>query len=87
MLAGIIPLKSERSGPWLNANLPGVVVPNDMLAAMDEAAKAGKARERGIELAARVVREMRDVCQGAHIMAIGGEAEVPEILRQSGVRS
>ena len=87
VLAGIIPLKSEKSGPWLNANLPGVVVPNDMLEAMDEAAKAGKTRERGIELAARVVREMRDICQGVHIMAIGGEAEVPEILRQSGVRS
>ena len=27
VLAGIIPLKSEKSGPWLNANLPGVVVP------------------------------------------------------------
>ncbi len=33
VLAGIIPLKSEKSGPWLNANLPGVVVPDDMLAA------------------------------------------------------
>jgi methylenetetrahydrofolate reductase (NADPH) len=83
VLAGIIPLKSEKSGPWLNANLPGVVVPNDMLEAMEQAAKAGRTRERGIELAARVVREMRDICQGVHIMAIGGEAEVPEILRQS----
>jgi methylenetetrahydrofolate reductase (NADH) len=87
VLAGIIPLKSEKSGPWLNANLPGVVVPEDMLEAMEQAAKAGNTRERGIELAARVVREMRDICQGVHIMAIGGEAEVPEILRQSGVRS
>ena len=41
ILAGIIPLKSEKSGPWLNANLPGVVVPADMLEAMDEAAKRG----------------------------------------------
>ena len=87
VLAGIIPLKSEKSGPWLNANLPGVVVPDDMLAAMDQAAKDGRVRERGIELAAAVVRDMKSVCQGVHIMAIGGEAEVPEILRQSGVRS
>src|SRR5262245_23559373 len=87
VLAGIIPLKSEKSGPWLNANLPGVVVPNDMLAAMEQAAKEGRAKERGIELAAAVVRDMKPVCQGVHIMAIGGEAEVPEILRQSGVRS
>jgi methylenetetrahydrofolate reductase (NADPH) len=87
VLAGIIPLKSEKSGPWLNANLPGVVVPSDMLEAMEQAAREGRTRERGIELAAMVVREMKAICQGVHIMAIGGEAEVPEILRQSGVRS
>jgi methylenetetrahydrofolate reductase (NADPH) len=86
VLAGIIPLKSEKSGPWLNANLPGVVVPPDMLEAMEQAAKAGSTREKGIELAARVVREMRGICQGVHVMAIGWEAEVPEILRVAGVR-
>jgi 5,10-methylenetetrahydrofolate reductase len=86
ILAGIIPLKSEKSGPWLNANLPGVMVPDDMLQSMDQAAQEGRTRERGIELAARVIRELEGVAQGVHIMAIGGEAEVPEILRQAGVR-
>jgi len=86
VLAGIIPLKSEKSGPWLNANLPGVVVPQDLLDAMDQAAKAGVARERGLELTARVVQQMQGICQGVHIMAIGWEAEVPEILKTSGVR-
>ena len=68
------------------ANLPGVSVPADLLEAMETAAKEGRTRERGIELAARLIQEMQDVAQGVHIMAIGGEAEVPEILRQSGVR-
>ena len=86
ILAGIIPLKSEKSAPWLNANLPGVVVPADMIEAMDHAAKQGRARERGIELAARIIRDMASLAQGVHVMAIGGESEVPEILRQSGVR-
>src|SRR6187399_1247148 len=36
ILAGVIPLKSEKSGAWLNANLPGVVVPADMLEAMEQ---------------------------------------------------
>jgi methylenetetrahydrofolate reductase (NADH) len=81
ILAGVIPLKSEKSGRWLNANLPGIVVPPDMLEAMDEAAKAGQVHERGIELAARVVAEMKGICQGVHIMAIGWESAVPEILR------
>jgi 5,10-methylenetetrahydrofolate reductase len=86
ILAGVIPLKSEKSGPWLNTNLPGVYVPDDMIHAMEEAARAGVAAERGIELAARVVREMQGICQGVHIMAIGWEAGVPGILRSAGVR-
>jgi 5,10-methylenetetrahydrofolate reductase len=86
VLAGIIPLKSEKSGPWLNANLPGVVVPDDMLEAMQQAAKQGRAGARGIELAPGVVRESLGGCQGGPKIACGGEAEVPEILRQSGVR-
>jgi methylenetetrahydrofolate reductase (NADPH) len=53
---------------------------------MDQAAKIGSTREKGIELAARVVREMRGICQGVHVMAIGWEAEVPEILRVAGIR-
>jgi len=85
ILAGVIPLKSEKSGAWLNSNLPGVVVPKDMLDAMDEAAKSGVVRERGIELAARVIEEVKPHCQGVHVMAIGLEAEVPEILRMANV--
>jgi methylenetetrahydrofolate reductase (NADPH) len=87
ILAGVIPLKSEKSAPWLMANLPGVIVPPDIVAAMDQAANDGNARERGLELTASVVRELRDICQGIHVMAIGWEAEVPEILRFAGVRS
>ena len=87
ILAGVIPLKSEKSGPWLMANLPGVIVPDDMLEAMEAAAQAGVPRERGLELTARIVREMKDICQGVHIMAIGWEAEVPAILAAAGVRA
>lgn len=86
ILAGIIPLKSEKSASWLMANLPGVIVPADMIEAMDAASKAGAARERGLELTARVVREMKGISQGVHIMAIGWEAEVAQILKAAGLR-
>lgn len=89
ILAGVIPLKSEKSGPWLIANLPGVSVPADMLIAMEEAARSGKVRERGMELAARNIAEMAElkgICHGVHFMAIGWEAEVPAILKAAGLR-
>ncbi|HLA73512.1 MAG TPA: methylenetetrahydrofolate reductase [Steroidobacteraceae bacterium] len=87
ILAGVIPLKSEKSAPWLMANLPGVAVPADLVEAMDQAAKAGVTRERGLELTAQVVREMKDICQGVHVMAIGWEAEVPQILKAAGIHA
>jgi 5,10-methylenetetrahydrofolate reductase len=87
ILAGIIPLKSEKSGPWLNANLPGVAVPAAMLKTMEQAALAGQARERGIELAALVISTLVPHCQGVHVMAIGWEAEVREILRLANVNA
>jgi 5,10-methylenetetrahydrofolate reductase len=87
ILAGIIPLKSERSGPWLNANLPGVAVPPAMIEAMNVAAVAGATRERGLELGARVISSLMPYCQGVHVMAIGWEAEVPEMLRMANVKA
>jgi methylenetetrahydrofolate reductase (NADPH) len=85
ILAGIIPLKSERSGPWLNANLPGVVVPPAMIEVMNAAAAMGTTRERGLEIGARVISSLKPYCQGVHVMAIGWEAEVPEMLRMANV--
>jgi methylenetetrahydrofolate reductase (NADPH) len=86
IVAGIIPLKSERSAPWMHANLPGVIVPADIVEAMQLAGAEGRAVEKGVELAARVIAGLRDVCQGVHVMAIGLEAEVPAILKAAGLR-
>jgi 5,10-methylenetetrahydrofolate reductase len=86
IIAGIIPLKSERTAPWLHANLPGVVVPPDMVAAMQSAGAEGNAVEEGVALAAKVIADLKGFCQGVHVMAIGLEAEVPAILRAAGLR-
>jgi 5,10-methylenetetrahydrofolate reductase len=86
ILAGIIPLKSERTAAWLHANLPGVVVPPDMVAAMQNAGAAGRPVEEGVALAGRVINGIKDHCQGIHLMAIGLEAEIPAILQAAAVR-
>jgi 5,10-methylenetetrahydrofolate reductase len=54
----------------------------DELAADKEKAKAGIT---GVELAAKVIRECKDYCQGLHIMALGWEAKVPALLEQAGL--
>jgi methylenetetrahydrofolate reductase (NADPH) len=84
LLAGVIPLKSAKMGVWLNENVPGVRVPAPLLEEMERAGPDGEAAQ-GIEIAARTVRELRDVCKGVHVMAIGWEQRIPEILAAAGI--
>jgi methylenetetrahydrofolate reductase (NADPH) len=85
LLAGVIPLKSAKMAAWLNGNVPGIRVPQAMIDEMEAAGPEGEA-EKGVEIAARIIREVRKLCAGVHIMAIGWEAKIPEILRASGLR-
>ena len=85
LLAGIIPLKSAKMAAWLNANVPGVRVPATLIEELERAGPDGDAAV-GIDIAARVIREARTLCAGVHIMAIGWEHRIPEILSASGVR-
>ncbi|UCG66469.1 MAG: methylenetetrahydrofolate reductase [Deltaproteobacteria bacterium] len=78
VLVGIIPLKSAGMARYMNKNVSGVFVPEDMISAM---AKAEDKAATGLEIAARLITDLKDLCQGVHIMAIGWEKKVPEILR------
>ncbi len=39
----------------------------------------------GIEIAANLIKQLKDVCHGVHIMAIGWEKKVPAILDAAGL--
>ena len=86
LLAGIIPLKSSRMARWLNANVPGVQVPEVLIAEMDAVSGNAAAELRtGIEIAARSIREVRPHCAGVHLMTMGWEQHIPAILAASGI--
>lgn len=82
ILAGIVLLVSPRMGQFLNEKIPGVYVPEKLIARLAEVPKEKRLAE-GMRIAAELVRTIRDtkVCQGVHLMAIGREEKVPEILR------
>ncbi|MGH8260535.1 MAG: methylenetetrahydrofolate reductase, partial [Steroidobacteraceae bacterium] len=86
LLAGVIPLKSAKMAAWLNANVPGIRVPDALLAEMQTAAEEGREEQVGLDIATRLVRDLRGVAGGVHLMALGWEAHIPHILRASGVR-
>jgi len=86
VLAGIILLTSAAMARFMNKNVAGVHVPQDLIDEMASAPKGG-AVKKGIEIAGRMIRRIRDenMCDGVHIMAIGREELVPEIMAAAGL--
>ncbi|OHD66093.1 MAG: 5,10-methylenetetrahydrofolate reductase [Spirochaetes bacterium RBG_13_51_14] len=86
VLAGIVLLTSAPMAKFMNKNVPGIVVPQPLIDELAGAPK-GEALRRGIEIAGRMIREIREkkLCDGAHIMAIGKEEVVPDILKAAGM--
>jgi 5,10-methylenetetrahydrofolate reductase len=82
VLAGIIPLKSAGMARFMNKNVAGVFVPEELIEKM--AAAEDKA-QMGIEIAADLIRQLKDICQGVHVMAIGWEKKVPAVLDAAGL--
>jgi 5,10-methylenetetrahydrofolate reductase len=84
ILAGILVLVSAGMAKYLNANVAGVTVPQELIDEMAGAEK-GKALQKGIEIAARQIKQIKKekICHGVHIMAIGKEEIVPEILEMA----
>lgn len=82
ILAGIIPLKSAGMAKYMNKNVAGVFVPDDMISKMTQAEDKTKT---GVELAANLIKELKGTCHGVHIMAIGWEKKVPAILETAGL--
>ena len=82
ILAGIIVLKSARQARYMTERIPGVVVPSRLI---DELARASDPAETSVRMASDVVREVAPMCHGVHIMAIGWERYIPDILEAAGL--
>ncbi len=82
ILAGIIPLKSAGMARFMNKNVAGVSVPEELINKMAEAEDKAAT---GIGIAANLIKGLKGICQGVHIMAIGWEKKVPRILDAAGL--
>ena len=83
IIAGCIMLKSGNMARSFNANVPGISVPNAIISRMDAAARASERRRASAEITAEIIRDIRPMCQGTHIMAIGWEALIPAVIENS----
>lgn len=82
VLVGIIPLKTAGMAKFMNKFVSGVFVPDHYIERM---AKAENKDKEGIAIAAELIKGLKDMCQGIHVMAIGWEKAVPDILAESGL--
>jgi len=79
VLAGIVIIKSAGMARYMNANVPGVYVPDAIIKRLAEAPKQERAKV-SIEIMAELIKEIKPMCQGLHIMAMGWERYVPDLL-------
>ena len=86
ILAGIVLLVSARMAKYMNENVPGIFVPQNLIDELASAPK-GEALNKGIEIASRMIAALKkdSICDGVHIMAIGREEMVPDILAAAGL--
>ncbi len=84
IMAGVIPLKNAGMAKYMNKNVPGIKVPDEIIARLKDSADPAK---EGILIAAEFIRAIKDqnLCQGVHVMAIGAEENVPLILDAAGL--
>jgi 5,10-methylenetetrahydrofolate reductase len=81
ILAGIMPLTSANMGRFLNNYVAGINVPEALVKELDASSKK-EASTTGIEIAARMIRHLREknICDGIHVMSMGKAEIIPQIL-------
>jgi 5,10-methylenetetrahydrofolate reductase len=77
VIAGVLLIRSARMARFLNANIPGVQVPEALVRRLDSAEKP---LAEGVAIAREAVAWAREHCQGVHLMTLGYEDKIPEIL-------
>ena len=82
VLAGILLLRSAKMAAFLNANIPGISVPDEIIAEL-RAAGDQHALDAGVEIAVRTIKAIRPHCNGVHLMAIKAVERLPEILTKA----
>jgi 5,10-methylenetetrahydrofolate reductase len=86
ILAGVGPIKSIGMARYMQNSVPGMDVPEDIIARLKGVPKE-QVRKEGIKQCAEIIHEMREIpgVRGVHVMAIEWEEAVPEILELAGL--
>lgn len=84
VLAGVFILKSAASARFINKNIPGIHVPENVIEELEK----GDAAKRSIDITIKLVKELSNISSGVHIMmTVSWHHWIPSILEEAGVAS
>ena len=84
VMAGIVILKSAGMARFMNSNIAGISVPESIIQELEDTGKDDRKR-KAVEISARIIRQVKPFCQGVHIMPMGWDDLVPEIISEAGL--
>lgn len=82
VMAGIVFLKSPAMAKFMNANVAGIHVPDQII---EELTSAGKEKrvQKSLEISTSLIKQLKPLCQGIHIMSLGWERHIPTVLNMA----
>jgi methylenetetrahydrofolate reductase (NADPH) len=86
ILVGVGPLRSDKAAEFMRTKVPGVVIPDEVVARL-AAAPAKQKAEEGKRICIEIIQQVREIpgVHGVHIMAYRQEETVAEIVNRSGL--
>ena len=84
IMAGVIPIRSAGMARYMRDYVPGVAVPDEIVTRME---KSEAPKEEGVKIILEIIEQLKDMpgIHGIHIMAVGWEDIVSEVVEKSGL--
>jgi len=82
IIDSVMPLKSASMARFLNKNVAGIFIPENLIEEME---KATDRQKTGIQIAVRIIQQLKDLCQGVYIMPVGWEKFLPQIITEANI--
>jgi methylenetetrahydrofolate reductase (NADPH) len=80
ILIGINPLRSAKSAAWMKSHLFGTIIPDALIARMEQAADP---IGEGVRICVELIEELSAIrgVAGVHIMAPGNDAAIADVIK------
>lgn len=81
ILAGVMLLRSEKMARHMNEHVPGVYVPDSWI---EEIRSASDKKQKSVQMTAALIKELKTMCAGVHIMPISWYSAGRALLEEIG---